>query len=186
MLFRSKKTNPYAKAVLRFSGVDSSDIINNTTVGIYNKTKKIAGTKAITTGASATDFRVEIPYTQVKEFIVNNKLMLTLKIEGIDDLDFEVEYANIDDVGVAVPLEIIKDKHDEDFKNKQDGLTVFYKGGAVYLTSKARSIKEAEWKSMGVNIRKKGAADEDAIELSVNEVIKDLYKTPEEIKGVSR
>ena len=181
----SKKTNPYAKAVLRFSGVDSSDIINNTTVGIYNKTKKIAGTKAITTGASATDFRVEIPYTQVKEFIVNNKLMLTLKIEGIDDLDFEVEYADIDDVGVAVPLEIIKDKHDEDFKNKQDGLTVFYKGGAVYLTSKARSIKEAEWKSMGVNIRKKGAADEDAIELSVNEVIKDLYKTPEEIKGVS-
>lgn len=182
-VIKPEKIAPYASALVKVEGIDSSDHINNDSVAVYYNSVKINNTKVQTAGYGTSYFTVLIPYASIKDLLVNNKAELTLKVSGIKGVNFEIEYAAVKENGDKVPLEIVNDRNGNAIK-QQDGVPIFFKNTSIYLTSKDKLITEEQWKAMGVHITKKGEPESSAIILSVQESVKDWYSTPISVKGI--
>lgn len=148
---------PYSNPTVRVSGIESSETTAD--LGIYHGTSKLEIPRHnYKRDYNTGDVLVELSYAMIQSYIQENRVALTAKYPGVNDVSFNLEYITVSESGASAPIGVsLVNQYGEAYE-LQDGMPKFLKGGSIVLEIKDRSITEDTWKKMGISVQRKGDA----------------------------
>lgn len=169
-LSAAEKLAPYAPIVITVSGLDSSD--NPSDIRLYAGGRKLENVKALRNYSTGLA-ELTLPYAELVPDIRDHSVTLRAVMAGAPEASITLRYAEVTEEGTPVPAAAALKERYGDAYPLQDGLPVMNGKGSIRITVSDPSITEAQWKAMGVTLKRKSEPAGEAFALGVADMEKD-------------
>ncbi|NWO21737.1 N-acetylmuramoyl-L-alanine amidase family protein [Oribacterium sp. oral taxon 102] len=161
---------PYAPIVISVSGLDGDD--NPSVIRLYagdRKLEKVRAVRNYSTGLA----ELIVPYEEIAQDIRSRSVTLRAVMAGAPEASVTLHYAEITEEGTPIPAAAALQDSYKDAYPLQDGLPVMNGRGTIRIAVSDRSIPEAQWRAMGVTLRKKSEPADAAFAVGIAGTDKD-------------